>query len=69
MQYRRSIGVMRQDDWQQVIDMLDNYLLYVQQDINSTNDNINDIKLLIHKLQHNMNLPPRYDYNIRNWQR
>ena len=57
MRYRRSIGVMRQDDWQQLVEMLNEYLNYVQEDDNSSNDKINDVKLLIHKLQHHIDRP------------
>ena len=51
MGYKRSIGVMRQDDWNQVMDILENHLSKVQQDSQSTNDQINDMKMLIQRLQ------------------
>ena len=44
--FNRSIGVMRKENWQQLIEILDEYLIYVQQDDSSTNDKINDVKLL-----------------------
>ncbi|MFU8928291.1 hypothetical protein [Acinetobacter puyangensis] len=67
MQYRRSIGVMRQDDWQELMNMLNHYLQYVQNDPASSNDQINDIKLLIHKLQHHIDLPPQRTYSFNRW--
>ncbi|MBF6960323.1 hypothetical protein [Acinetobacter baumannii] len=54
MRYKRSIGAMRKEDWQQLIQMLDEYLIYVQQDNSSTNDKINNVKILVHKLQQHM---------------
>lgn len=38
MQYKRSIGAMREQDWQQVMTMLNHYLDYMQQDAESTNE-------------------------------
>lgn len=67
MRYKRSIGVMRQDDWHQLIEMLNEYLVYVQQDISSTNDKINDIKLLIHKLEHHIDRPEQQSYSFNRW--
>ena len=66
MQYKRSIGAMRQEDWQQLTDMLDDYLQCVQADLSSTNDQINAVKLMIEKLQHNINLPVRQCYTPNN---
>lgn len=67
MQYRRSVGVMRKDDWQQVMSMLNHYLQYVQDDLASSNDQINDIKLLIHKLQHHIDRPAQHSYSFNRW--
>ncbi|MCW8693001.1 hypothetical protein [Acinetobacter baumannii] len=67
MRYRRSIGVMRQDDWQQLVEMLNEYLNYVQEDDNSSNDKINDVKLLIHKLQHHIDRPAQQSYSFNRW--
>lgn len=67
MRYRRSIGVMRQDDWQQLVEMLDEYLIYVQEDDSSSNDKINDVKLLIHKLQHHIDRPVQQSYSFNRW--
>lgn len=67
MRYRRSIGVMRQDDWQQLVEMLDEYLIYVQEDDSSSNDKINDVKLLIHKLQHHIDRPAQQSYSFNRW--
>lgn len=67
MQYKRSIGVMRQDDWQQIMNMLNHYLQYVQDDLVSTNDQINDIKLMIHKLQHHLDSRPQQTYSFNRW--
>lgn len=67
MRYKRSIGVMRQDDWHQLIEMLNEYLVYVQQDVSSTNDKINDIKLLIHKLEHHIDRPEQQSYSFNRW--
>ena len=67
MRYRRSIGVMRQDDWQQLIEMLNEYLIYVQHDQSSTNDKINEVKLLIHKLEHYIDRPSQQSYSFNRW--
>lgn len=67
MQYRRSVGVMRQDDWQQLIEMLSEYLIYVQHDQSSTNDKINEVKLRIHKLEHYMDRPAQKIYSFNRW--
>ena len=67
MRYKRSIGVMRQEDWQQLIEMLNEYLIYVQEDDGSSNDKINDVKLLIHKLQHHIDLPVQQSYSFNRW--
>ncbi|WP_245114281.1 hypothetical protein [Acinetobacter pittii] len=67
MRYRRSIGVMRQDDWQQLVEMLNEYLNYVQEDDDSSNDKINDVKLLIHKLQHYIDRPVQQSYSFNRW--
>lgn len=65
--FNRSIGVMRKENWQQLIEILDEYLIYVQQDDSSTNDKINDVKLLINKLQHHMNRPVQQSYSFNRW--
>ena len=67
MRYRRSIGVMRQDDWQELIEMLNEYLIYVQEDDHSSNDKINEVKILIHKLQHHMDRPAQQSYSFNRW--
>ena len=67
MRYRRSIGVMLQDDWQQLIEMLNQYLVYIQEDNSSTNDKINDVKLLIQKLQHHIDRPAQQSYSFNRW--
>lgn len=67
MPYKRSIGVMRQDDWKQLIEIMDEYLGYVQRDVNSSNDKINEIKLLIHKLHHHIDLPAQQSYSFNRW--
>lgn len=67
MRYKRSIGVMRQDDWQQVMDMLNHYLQYVQDDQSSDNEQINDVKLMIHKLEHYIALPSQRSYSFNRW--
>ncbi len=67
MRYRRSIGVMRQDDWQELIEMLNEYLIYVQHDQGSTNDKINEVKLLIHKLEHYIDRPAQQSYSFNRW--
>ncbi|MGR3978023.1 hypothetical protein FW754_10170 [Acinetobacter sp. 1207_04] len=67
MRYRRSIGVMRQNDWQQLVEMLNEYLNYVQEDDGSNNDKINDVKLLIHKLQHHIDRPAQQSYSFNRW--
>ena len=50
MQYNRSIGAMRQDDWQRLVDILNYHLTCIQQDEQVTNEQINEVKLLIQKL-------------------
>lgn len=67
MRYRRSIGVMRQDDWQELIEMLNEYLICVQEDDHSSNDKINEVKILIHKLQHHMDRPAQQSYSFNRW--
>ncbi len=67
MRYKRSIGVMRQDDWQQLIKMLNEYLIYVQEDASSSNDKINDVKLRIYKLQHHIDRPVNQSYSFNRW--
>ena len=65
--FNRSIGVMRKENWQQLIEILDEYLIYVQQDQNSTNDKINDVKLIIHKLQHYIDRPTHQSNSFNRW--
>lgn len=67
MRYRRSIGVMRQNDWQQIIIILNEYLINIQQDESSTNDKINDVKLLIHKLEHHIDRSAQKSYSFNRW--
>lgn len=67
MRYKRSIGAMRKEDWQQLIEMLNEYLNYVQEDDSSSNDKINDVKLLIHKLQHHIDQPSQQSYSFNRW--
>lgn len=67
MRYRRSIGTMRKEDWHQLIEMLNEYLNYVQEDDSSSNDKINDVKLLIHKLQHHIDRPAQQSYSFNRW--
>lgn len=57
VRYNRNIGPVRYVDYQEIIRMLNHYLEYVQQDNESTNDQMNDIKLMIHKVQHHIDLP------------
>lgn len=67
MQHKRSIGVLHQNDWQEVIDMLEQYLKYVQLDMSSTNNQINEVKLMIHKLEHHIDLPSHQSYSFNRW--
>ncbi|WP_414436142.1 hypothetical protein [Acinetobacter bereziniae] len=67
MRYKRSIGVMRQEDWQQLVEMLNQYLIYVQEDDSSSNDKINDVKLLINKLLHHIDRPVQQSYSFNRW--
>ncbi|MGQ1212103.1 hypothetical protein ACT41I_12695 [Acinetobacter baumannii] len=67
MRYKRSIGAMRKEDWQQLIEMLNEYLICVQEDDSSSNDKINDIKLLIHKLQQHVDGPVQKSYSFNRW--
>lgn len=67
MRYKRSIGAMCREDWQQIIEMLNEYLNYVQEDDSSSNDKINDVKLQIHKLQQHVNGPIRQSYSFNRW--
>lgn len=67
MRYRRSVGAMRQEDWSQVFEMMNHYLTYVQDDLASSNDQINDIKLMIHKLQQHIDLSVHQSYSFNRW--
>lgn len=67
MRYKRSIGVMRKEDWQQLMQMLDEYLIYVQQDSSSSNDKINGVKLLIYKLEQEIDKPAHQNYSFNRW--
>ncbi|WP_111811913.1 hypothetical protein [Acinetobacter baumannii] len=67
MRYRRSIGTMRKQDWQQLIEMLNEYLIYVQEDDSSSNDKINDVKLLIHKLRQHIDGSVQQSYSFNRW--
>ncbi len=67
MGYKRSIGVMRQDDWNQVMDILENHLSKVQQDSQSTNDQINDMKMLIQRLEQHIDSPARQTYSFKRY--
>jgi len=58
---------MRQDNWQELIEMLNEYLIYIQEDQSSTNDKINDVKLLIHKLEHYIDRPSQQSYSFNRW--
>lgn len=65
MKYRRSIGTVRTEDLIYLVQILEDYLKYIQIDNESSNQKINDIKLMIHKLQHNIDLPVRQTYLAR----
>ncbi|WP_098714653.1 hypothetical protein [Acinetobacter baumannii] len=67
MRYKRSIGAMRKEDWQQLIEILNEYLFFVQQDNSSSNDKINDVKLLIHKLQQHVDRSVQQSYSFNRW--
>ncbi|HHW53340.1 hypothetical protein ABFP04_13400 [Acinetobacter towneri] len=67
MGYKRSIGAMRKEDWKKLVEMLGDYLVYVQADDCSSNDKINDVKLLIHKLQHHLDRPIQQSYSFNRW--
>ena len=67
MRYKRSIGAMRKEDWQQLIGILDEYLIFVQQDNSSSNVKINDVKLLIHKLQQHIDGSVQQSYSFNRW--
>lgn len=67
MRYRRSIGTMRKQDWQQLIEMQNEYLIYVQEDDSSSNDKINDVKLLIQKLRQHIDGSVQQSYSFNRW--
>jgi len=67
MRYKRSIGAMRKENWQQLIEMLNEYLIYIQEDVSSSNDKINDVKLLIHKLQQHVEGSVQQSYSFNRW--
>ncbi|XZY03599.1 hypothetical protein ACT4XO_15660 [Acinetobacter baumannii] len=67
MRYKRSKGVMRKEDWQRLMQMLDEYLIYVQQDSSSSNDKINGVKLLIYKLEEEIDKPVHQNYSFNRW--
>ena len=64
MRYSRSIGPLRQQDYEHMIQLLEQHLNYVQSDHNVTNDQINDVKLMIQKIQHHLAVPPRRDFTF-----
>jgi len=47
--------------------MLNEYLIYIQEDQSSANDKINDVKLLIHKLEHYIDRPSQQSYSFNRW--
>ncbi|WP_288497707.1 hypothetical protein [uncultured Acinetobacter sp.] len=67
MRYKRSIGAMRQDDWQRLVNIVNDHLMCIQQDEQVTNEQINDVKLLIQKLEHHISLPPHRNYSFNRW--
>lgn len=67
MRYKRSIGAMRQDDWQLLVEILNNHLTCIQQNEQVTNEQINEVKLLIQKLEHHINLPLYRSYSFNRW--
>lgn len=67
MQYNRSIGAMRQDDWQRLVDILNYHLTCIQQDEQVTNEQINEVKLLIQKLEYHISLPSHRSYSFNRW--
>ncbi len=67
MRYKRSIGAMRKEDWRQLIEMLNEYLIYVQEDECSSNDKINDVKQLIHKIQQHADGSVQQSYSFNRW--
>ena len=58
---------MRQDDWNQVMDILENHLSKVQQDSQSTNDQFNDMKMLIQRLEQHIDSPARQTYSFKRY--
>ena len=67
MRYKRSIGVMRQDDWQRLVNILNDHLTCIQQDEQVTNEQINEVKLLIQKLEHHTSLKLHRSYSFNRW--
>ncbi|CAI3132651.1 hypothetical protein MWMV18_MWMV18_03584 [Acinetobacter calcoaceticus] len=65
--FNRSIGVMRKSDWDQVIEIINEYLIFIQHEDSSTNDKINDVKLLIHKLEYHIDRPVQQSYSFNRW--
>ncbi|MDC5516951.1 hypothetical protein NRA64_09105 [Acinetobacter baumannii] len=68
MRYSRSIGKLRDQDYQYIVQLLEQHLNCIQSNLTSTNEEINDIKLLIQKIQHHISVPQRSDFSVyRYW--
>lgn len=68
MRYSRSIGKLRDEDYHYIIQLLEQHLNCIQSNFNSTNEEINDIKLLIQKIDHHISVPKRSDFSVyRHW--
>lgn len=68
MRYSRSIGKLREQDYEYIICLLEQHLNCIQSNACSTNEEINDIKLMIQKMQNHLSVPLRREYSIyRYW--
>lgn len=54
MNYDRRIGVLRKDDYTRIQFVLEGYLEEIQDSDETTNEEINDLKTLIWKVNHQL---------------
>jgi len=64
MRYSRSIGKLREQDYEYIICLLEQHLNCIQSNASSTNEEINEIKLMIQKIQHHLSVPVRKDFSV-----
>ncbi|MDC4409313.1 hypothetical protein NQ656_04480 [Acinetobacter baumannii] len=64
MRYSRSIDKLREQDYEYIICLLEQHLNCIQSNASSTNEEINEIKLMIQKIQHHLSVPVRKDFSV-----